>query len=449
MSDSSSDTIVAVATPPGHGGVSILRLSGHDVPEFAQNFLGNVPQPRYATLAEFLDAEGRVIDHGIAVYFPEPKSYTGEHILELQAHGSPIVIQMLIQRCLKSGMRLAKPGEFSERAFLNGQLDLAQAESVADLIQSSTEAAARSAFKSLEGEFSQKVYRLVEQVTELRIFIEAAIDFPDEEIDFLADGEVFCRLQQLSEMFDNLKQSIKLGQLLKEGLKVVLTGLPNAGKSSLFNRLSNENRAIVSHIPGTTRDALKQTIQIDGLPVEIVDTAGIRESVDEIEAEGVRKALESQARADLILLIIDDSQTEQEIINDLLRELPSGIPTIVVHNKIDINSSRRILGTSKNRIYLSALTGDGFDNLLLEIKRIAGYRQDEDSLFIARGRHLDAIRRAEDHLVKGIAQLQVYRAGELLAEELTSCQRAMGEITGEVTSNDLLDQIFGSFCIGK
>jgi len=280
----SGDTIVAVATPPGRGGISVLRLSGPDVPEFARNFLGGVPRPRYAGLADFPDSEGKIIDHGIAVYFPAPNSYTGEHILELQAHGSPVVMQMLIQRCLRSGIRLARPGEFSERAFLNGRLDLAQAEAVADLIESSTEAAARSAFNSLKGEFSEKVHGLVEQVTELRMFVEAAIDFPDEEIDFLADGEVFSRLKRLSGMFDDLKRSVKLGRLLKEGLKVVLTGLPNAGKSSLLNRLANENRAIVSHIAGTTRDVLEQVAQIDGLPVEIVDTAGRRESADEIEA---------------------------------------------------------------------------------------------------------------------------------------------------------------------
>ncbi|NKB63708.1 MAG: tRNA uridine-5-carboxymethylaminomethyl(34) synthesis GTPase MnmE [Gammaproteobacteria bacterium] len=447
------DDIVAIATPPGRGGVSIARLSGPNIPTFAQHFLGSIPTPRLAKLTEFKAGDGSIIDHGLALFFPFPNSYTGEHVLELHAHGSPIVMQMLVKRCLEYGMRLARPGEFSERAFLNGRLDLAQAEAVADLIASNTESAAKSAFNSLKGEFSERIHQLVGEVTELRIYVEAAIDFPDEEIDFLADGEVLTRLHHLRATFRELKKTARQGRLLRDGLKVVLTGLPNVGKSSLMNNLTNENRAIVSAIPGTTRDVLEQTVQIDGLPIELIDTAGVRNSADEIELEGVKRALEAQRNADLILLVVDDAREDYghhgklEGIDELFSGLPLSIPVIVVRNKIDLND--KPAGRLGDDVCVSALTGLGMDVLKEVILEKAGYRQIEDSQFIARERHMDAIRRGEEMLLRGITQLTEHQAGELLAEDLLECQRALGEITGEVTSEDLLGLIFGSFCIGK
>ncbi|NKB75587.1 MAG: tRNA uridine-5-carboxymethylaminomethyl(34) synthesis GTPase MnmE [Gammaproteobacteria bacterium] len=441
------DDIVAIATPPGRGGVSILRLSGPNIPAFSQRFIGAIPTDRLAKLTEFREQDGRAIDHGLALYFSAPNSYTGEHVLELHAHGSPVVMQMLVKRCLEFGVRLAKPGEFSERAFLNGRLDLAQAEAVADLIASNTESAARSAFNSLKGDFSEQIHLLVGKVTELRIYVEAAIDFPDEEIDFLGDGDVLARLNNLKDIFLQLKKTAKQGKLLRDGLKVVLTGLPNAGKSSLLNNFANENRAIVSAIPGTTRDVLEQVIQIDGLPIEVIDTAGVRDSTDEIEVEGVKRALAAQRNADLILLVVDDTQSNEHQVNDLLANLPKPIPFIIVRNKIDL--SARPAGRSGDNVGVSALTGAGMDELKELVLEKAGYRQIEDSQFIARERHMDAIHRAESMLLNGIAQLTDHQAGELLAEDLLACQHALGEITGEVTSEDLLGLIFGSFCIGK
>ena len=441
------DDIVAIATPPGRGGVSIIRLSGPHIPAFAHQFLGRLPKPRMATFAEFKDAQHHAIDHGLALYFPAPNSYTGEHVLELHGHGSPIAMQLLVKRCLEFGLRLARPGEFSERAFLNGRLDLAQAEAVSDLIESQTEAAAKSAFQSLKGRFSDRIEALVHKVTELRIYVEAAIDFPEEEIDFLADGDVQNRLDELLYDLASLLASVKQGQLLRDGLKVVLTGLPNAGKSSVLNALSNEQRAIVSAIAGTTRDVLEQVIQLDGLPIEILDTAGVRHAQDEIEAEGVRRAVAAQRQADLILLVVDDSTEQDSQISSLVETLPSGIPSILVRNKIDL--SQREPGGNEHEVSVSALTGEGMEALKSRILDNAGYRQSDDSRFIARARHLDAINRAQDCLKKGRDQLVTYRAGELLAEDLLACQHALGEITGEVTSDDLLGLIFGSFCIGK
>ncbi len=439
-----NDDIVAIATPPGRGGISIVRLSGPGIAAFAQSFLGRLPTPRSAILTDFKELDGTVIDSGIALYFSAPESYTGEHVLELQGHGSPVVMQMLLRRCQASGIRLARPGEFSERAFLNGRMNLAQAEAVADLIESSTESAARSAMRSLKGAFSEQIESLVSELIDLRIYVESAMDFPDEEIDFLGEEAVVSRLNALAERFSALNRSAQQGRLLKEGLSVVLTGLPNAGKSRLLNRLSNENRAIVSATPGTTRDVLEQYIEIDGLPVKLFDTAGLRDSVDEIEAEGVRRARCAQAQADLIVLVIDVTDSTE---GDVRAMLPDSVPMIKAYNKIDLTGESP--EETAEGIYLSALTGQGIDCLLRAIKRAAGYRQSDDSQFMARERHMHAIRRAEGFLLSGIRQLADYRAGELLAEELAECQRALGEITGELTSDDLLGLIFGSFCIGK
>ena len=446
-----TETIVAVATPPGKGGISIVRLSGKAAQAIGESvvskpFATSTTQRR-AVHADFLDAQGRAIDNGIALFFSAPNSFTGEDVLELQGHGSPIVSQMLVRRCIELGARMARPGEYSERAYLNGQLDLAQAEAVSDLIESSTEAAARSAMKSLQGDFSAKVHNLIDEVTRLRIFVEAAIDFPDEEIDFLEDARVVDQLYILSTLFEELRVSIKQGKLLRDGLKVVLTGLPNAGKSSLLNQLANDQRAIVSAIPGTTRDILDQQIEIDGLPVEIVDTAGIRDSKDEIEVEGVRRALAAQQQADLLILVVDDQSTDQLGREELVQSIDFSGPRLVVRNKIDLTSKKAIV--INDEVHLSALHGSGIDLLRERIKQYAGFRSDQDNQFIARERHIDALNRAENFLNQGLLQQEQFQAGELLADDLNSCQKALGEITGEISSDELLGLIFGSFCIGK
>jgi len=408
-------------------------------------------------LCDFRADDGRAIDRGLALYFPAPHSYTGEHALELHAHGSPVVMNMLVRRCLELGARLARPGEFSERAFLNGRLDLAQAEAVADLIASSTEAAARSAMHSLQGEFSSRIRELVGELTELRVLVEAEIDFPEEEITAgeisgaeaaAPDARMAARLRGLQRHFTRLREEAARGRLLRDGLKVALTGPPNAGKSSLLNALARRPRAIVSSIPGTTRDVLEQMIEIDGLPVELTDTAGLREGGDEIEIEGMRRAREAQRHADLILLVVDDTAENPQA---LLKACgggdgDGGAPLRLVRNKIDL--SGRAPGASDDGVSLSALSGAGLDALTEMIKAHAGHRGGEDSPFIARERHLDALRRASARLDAGARQFAAAR-GELLAEELGACQRILGEITGEVGSDDLLGMIFASFCIGK
>lgn len=440
---------MAVATPPGRGGISIARLSGPGVPALCQSLTGALPEPRYATLCNFTAADGAVIDRGLALYFPAPRSYTGEHQLELHGHGSPVVMKMLLRRCLELGASLARPGEFSERAYLNGRLDLAQAEAVADLIESGTEAAARSALRSLQGEFSARVRDLVGELTELRVFVEAAIDFPEEEIDFLSHRGVLARLDGLQRRFARLRESARHGQLLRDGLKVVLTGPPNAGKSSLLNALSRQPRAIVSALPGTTRDVIEQWLEMDGLAVQIIDTAGLRDAGDEIEAEGVRRALDAQRGADLVLLVIDDAATPAVDIAPLYERVAAGAPVCLVRNKIDVSGRAAGAAAGQDSVALSALSGAGLADLAAMIKARAGFRDSEDSGFTARQRHLDALARAGDCLDAGIRQLTANRAGELLAEDLAACQRILGEITGEVGSDDLLGLIFASFCVGK
>lgn len=435
------DTIVAMATPPGRGGIGIVRLSGPRVATIARSLTGEVPSPRQAVLARFRDADGAIIDEGIAIHFPAPASYTGESVLEIQGHGSPMVMQMLIRRCLELGARLARPGEFSERAFLAGRLDLAQAEAVADLIDSGTEAAARSAMNALRGVFSDQVHDLADELDGLRIYVEAAIDFPDEEIDFLADGEVLRRLEQLEASFAGLRRGMRQGKLLRDGLRVVLSGAPNAGKSSLLNRLVKEQRAIVSDIPGTTRDVLEQHLDLNGLPVVLVDTAGIRDSLDAIEAEGVRRARRAREQADLVLEVLDHGAP-----SDRDHE-PSEIPVLRVYNKIDLTGHPP--GGDTDEVFLSALTGAGMEHLVAAIEAFAGYREADASGFIARQRHLDALQRSHHHLQDGIDRLRRLNAGELLAEELRLAQESLGEITGKVTSDDLLGRIFSAFCIGK
>jgi tRNA modification GTPase len=444
------DTIVAVATPPGRGGIGIVRVSGPAVKHIAESLLGKLPRPRFATFADFIDATGRSIDRGLALFFPAPHSFTGEDVLELHGHGGPVVIDMVLGRALELGARQAGPGEFSERAFLNGKLDLAQAEAVADLIEAGSESAARSALRSLEGEFSRRVHALVEAFTRLRMVVEAAIDFPEEEIDFLADARVLHELDVLEADIALLLASTQQGVLLHDGMTVVLAGPPNAGKSSLLNALAQSETAIVSHIPGTTRDVLRERIHIDGMPLHIVDTAGLRESHDEIESEGIRRAREQMERADRILLVLDDA-VDAGAPAEVMDLLPPRLPRTVIRNKIDLTGRdagiENISGVVE--IALSARTGAGLDGLRQHLKACMGFQTAGEGAYIARRRHLDAIRRARDFLVQGRTQLKHSRAGELLAEDLRLAQQALSEITGEFTSDDLLGRIFSSFCIGK
>ena len=439
-----------MATPPGRGAIGVVRLSGAGIVAIGDALLGQTPPARRAALRDFCDAHGAVIDRGIALYFPAPSSYTGEHCLELHAHGGAVVLKMLMRRCIELGARAARPGEFSERAFLNGRLDLAQAEAVADLIASATEAAARSAMRSLQGEFSARIERLTAQLTELRVLIEAAIDFPDEDIDAARenDARVTRALTELQQQFAALRAEAARGQRLRDGLKVVLSGPPNAGKSSLFNALVRGPRAIVSDIAGTTRDVLEQSIEVGGMPVEMVDTAGLREPGDAIEREGVRRARAAQRSADLILLVVDDASATPAEIENWRRAIDA--PLCLVRNKIDV--SGRAPGDCApddcaRGVAVSALSAQGLDALLARIQQHAGLG-DADATFIARQRHLDALARAEQHLHAGAEQWRAL-GGELLAEELRACQNALGEITGAVGADDLLGRIFASFCIGK
>jgi len=443
------DTIAAVATPPGRGGIGVVRISGLAARSIAEKLLGRLPAPRRATFARFRDADGNPIDEGLALFFPAPHSYTGEDVLELHGHGGPVVLDMLIQRALALGARPARPGEFTERAFLNDKLDLAQAEAVADLIDAGSQAAARAALRSLEGEFSRQVQALVERLTGLRMHVEAAIDFPEEEVDFLADEKIGNGVTTLDADLMQLLATAQQGRLLHDGLVLVLTGRPNAGKSSLLNALAQRDTAIVSDVPGTTRDVLREYIQLDGLPLHIVDTAGLRPARDEIEAEGVRRARVELERADRALLIVDDTQPRVDDA-ELLQELPADLARTVVRNKIDL--SGRAPGIAQRdgitEISLSVKTGDGLELLRRHLKECVGYQPAAEGGFSARRRHLDAIRRAQAHLAVARDHAQK-RAGELLAEELRQAQRALGDITGEFTADDLLGRIFASFCIGK
>lgn len=441
-----SDTIVAAATPPGTGGIGIVRLSGGDVPRIAGRLIGPLPRPRRAARRIFQDAEGQPIDDGIALYFPAPASFTGEDVLELQGHGGPVVIAMLVEAALAAGARRAEPGEFSRRAYLNDKLDLAQAEAIADLIESGTAQAARAALRSLSGAFSEAVRSLTEQLTQLRMHVEAAIDFPEEEIDFLGDRQLQERLRACSQAFETLLASATAGRALRDGFHVVLVGRPNAGKSSLMNRLSGAESAIVTDVAGTTRDVLREQIDVDGLSVELVDTAGLREDPDVIEAEGIRRARVAMSTADAVIWVQDGTGDEAKRAEQTLAGIPGDTPVIVVRNKMDLPGATCGDGS---HVPLSAITGEGLTELRDRIKALAGYHNLGEGAFTARQRHIDALRRAAAHFTDGRQQLDEGRAGELLAEELRHAQRALGEITGEVGADELLGRIFSSFCIGK
>lgn len=450
------DTIVAQATPPGRGGVGIIRISGNQVKEVAQAILGKLPKPRYAEYLPFLDENGQVIDQGIALFFPNPHSFTGEDVLELQGHGGPIILDLLIKRILSiPATRIARPGEFSERAFLNDKVDLAQAEAIADLIDASSEQAAKSAMSSLQGVFSNKINELVNLLINLRIFVEAAIDFPEEEIDFLSDGKIETQLKDVIKQLNDVRSEAKQGSLLREGMKVVIAGRPNAGKSSLLNALSGRDSAIVTDIAGTTRDVLREHIHIDGMPLHIIDTAGLRDAYDEVERIGIERAWVEIEQADRVLLMVDGTTTTEinpeKLWPEFMQRLPSHIPVTVIRNKADLTGET--LGYSDvsqySLIRLSARTGNGVALLRDHLKQTMGFSATAEGGFLARRRHLQALEQAAKHLDNGLEQLITYHAGELLAEELRLAQESLSEITGSFTSDDLLGKIFGSFCIGK
>jgi tRNA modification GTPase len=442
------DTIAAIATPPGNGGVGIIRISGTLVTEIAKQLLNKSLIPRHALFSSFIDDDGSVIDSGISLYFPAPASYTGEDILELQGHGGSVVLDMLLRRVISLGARLANPGEFTERAFLNNKLDLAQAEAVADLIESSTEQSVRSAQKSMQGVFSAQINELVNELTELRIYVEAAIDFVDEEIDFLTDGVVENRIIRLLQGIRQIQKTAQQGRLLRDGMTVVLAGKPNAGKSSLLNALAGHEAAIVTDIAGTTRDVLRERIQLDGMPLHIIDTAGLRESDNSIEKEGIRRAHEEIQKADKILLLIDAREPETE---DLLKTLPTNIDITKVYNKIDLLGIAPEIKQTEDgySCYLSIKTGEGMDLLKQHLKQSVGFNEATDNVFIARRRHIEALRKGHEYVASALNQLQVSQAGELVAEDLRQAQMCLAEITGQFTSDDLLGKIFSSFCIGK
>ena len=457
MNNVETDTIVALATPSGRGGVGVVRISGPETQKIAKKILKKIPKPRFASFSTFKDTDDTIIDEGIALLFLAPNSFTGEDILELQGHGGPIIMDRLINCILTMGGRLAQPGEFSLRAFLNGKMDLTQAEAIADLIDAQSQQAAQSAIRSLQGEFSNLIRDLVDSLIRLRMYIEASIDFPEEEIDFISESHVLEDLKHLIQKLEIIEKSAQQGSLLQEGMKVVIAGKPNAGKSSLLNSLSGKDSAIVTEIPGTTRDILREYIHIDGLPLHIVDTAGLRETQDIIEQEGMKRAWNEIENADVILWVIDanDFRHQKDIISNLtiknkkITELK--IPIVLVNNKIDLfNEKPRFeKQTDYTLIHLSAKYHQGIDFLKHHLKELIGYQVSTEGTFIARRRHLDALEQAKNYLITGYNQIQKHRAAELLAEDLRQAQQALSEITGEFTSDDLLGKIFSTFCIGK
>lgn len=443
-----ADLIAAVATAPGRGGIGVVRLSGAGLASIAQSLTGRIPQARVATLSCFLDAAGAEIDKGIVLYFPAPHSYTGEDVLELQGHGGPVVMQLLLRRCLEIGARLAEPGEFTRRAYLNDKLDLAQAEAVADLIEASTAAAARSAVRSLSGEFSCVVHELVERLITLRMLVEATLDFPEEEIDFLRKSDAAGQLAGLTSDVRKLLGGARQGSLLRNGLHVVLAGQPNVGKSSLLNRLAGEERAIVTAVPGTTRDALRETIQVNGIPLHIVDTAGLRETEDEVERLGIARSWKEIERADVVLHLLDARVGMTQGDRVIANRLPPGVEQIVLHNKCDLTGhpGGREESEGKVSLWLSARTGEGMEALQQELLRVAGWQTGAEDVFLARERHLSALEEALVHLEAAATRLDRL---ELYAEEMRLAQEALSNITGKFTPDDLLGEIFSRFCIGK
>jgi tRNA modification GTPase len=459
---------VAIATAPGRGAVGIVRVSGKNIKGLIEALFSRALKPREATYTPFLDGQGQAIDQGLALFFPAPHSFTGEDVLELQAHGGPVVLQLLLARCLEAaaristgtdraclaGLRVALPGEFSERAFLNDKIDLAQAEAIADLIDASTEAAARSATRSLSGAFSQEINALRDALIHLRMLVEATLDFPEEEIDFLKKADAFGQLSKLQQTLHDVQQRARQGALLREGIKVVIAGQPNAGKSSLLNALAGAELAIVTPIAGTTRDKVQQTIQIEGVPVHVIDTAGLRESVDEVEKIGIERAWDAIESADAVLFLhdltrmdaIDYIAGEANIAAVLATKLLKRVPIIDIWNKVDASAAQQ----PGEGLTLSAKTGAGLDALRRKLLEVAGWQNAPEGVFIARERHVQALRAVDEHLTEAAKHLAAQAQSlDLLAEELRLAQNALSDITGEFTSDDLLGVIFSSFCIGK
>ncbi|HEY7885384.1 MAG TPA: tRNA uridine-5-carboxymethylaminomethyl(34) synthesis GTPase MnmE [Cellvibrionaceae bacterium] len=453
MNPTITDTIAAIATAPGRGGVGIVRISGPNAKSIGERLTQRSLKPRFAHYLPFVDNHNTEIDRGIALFFPAPNSFTGEDVLELQGHGGPMVLSLLLEAAKASGARQARPGEFSERAFLNDKLDLAQAEAIADLIEASSEQAARNALHSLQGVFSRQVHKLVEQLIALRIYVEASIDFPEEEIDFLSDGKVAGDLNKIAESLQQLIVKAKQGQLVRDGMRVVIAGKPNAGKSSLLNALVERESAIVTEIAGTTRDVLKEHIHIDGMPLHIIDTAGLREATDQVEQIGIERAWAEINQADRILLIIDAKEAiehpewqPENVWPEFTAKLKASSKVSVVYNKTDLIDAGQLPDKS---LYISAKTGQGLDALKQHLKDCMGYQSTLEGSFTARQRHVDALVKAEEYIHTGQSQLQGFAAGELLAEDLRQAQQSLSEITGEFTPDDLLGRIFSSFCIGK
>jgi len=451
-----TDTIVAIATASGRGGVGIVRVSGPKARMVADRLIKQPLQARTARYCPFFNGTGEILDQGIALFFPGPNSFTGEDVLEFQGHGGPVILDMLLSEITRLGVRLARPGEFSERAFLNDKLDLAQAEAIADLIDATTEQAARNALNSLQGAFSARINELVEALIQLRIYVEAAIDFPEEEIDFLSDGRVARELQIIEQKLHQVFTEANQGVLLREGMRVVIAGRPNAGKSSLLNALSGRESAIVTSIAGTTRDVLREHIHIDGMPLHVIDTAGLRDTTDEVEQIGVQRAWVEIQEADRVLLMVDSCTTAELdpalIWPEFIEKLPDPAKVTLIRNKIDLSgesADHYDPDAAQVCIGISAATGAGVDNLKHHLKQVMGYQQTNEGGFTARRRHLDALTRAREYLEAGKAQLYGSAAGELLAEDLRHAQKALGEITSEFTSDDLLGRIFSSFCTGK
>ncbi|BFM50131.1 tRNA uridine-5-carboxymethylaminomethyl(34) synthesis GTPase MnmE [Marinomonas sp. THO17] len=449
------DTIAAQATAPGRGGVGIIRLSGPYSLAIAKRIIGFEPKPRYAHYGPFKQADGEQLDMGLAIYFPGPNSFTGEDVFELQGHGGPVIMDMLLSYCLSLGARLARPGEFSERAFMNDKMDLTQAEAIADLIDSTSEQAAKCALRSLQGAFSKRVDELVEALIHLRIYVEAAIDFPEEEIDFIGDGKVASQLADIQHKLQSVLKEANQGALLREGMNVVIAGRPNAGKSSLLNALSGKESAIVTNIEGTTRDVLREQIHLDGMPLHIIDTAGLRDSPDEVERIGIQRAWDEIHKADRILMMVDsqsvDSKDPHQIWPEFMAQLGHSKHLTLIRNKVDLTQGH--IGIEEHQgipvISLSAKTGEGVTTLTEHLKKVMGFDSTTEGGFIARRRHIEALNKANRFLAAGHEQLHGYGAGELLAEDLKEAQQALSEITGAFTSDDLLGRIFGSFCIGK
>ena len=445
---SNADTIAAVATASGRGGIGVVRISGKQVAPLAQVLLGKLPTPRYATLSNFLDERNETIDQGIALYFPGPNSFTGEDVLELQGHGGPAVLQVLLQRCLALGARLAEPGEFTRRAFLNDKIDLAQAESVVDLIDAASAEAARSAMRSLQGDFSRLIHNLVEGLINLRMLVEATLDFPEEEIDFLEAAGAATKLRDLMAQLDHVLYTAKQGSLLRDGVQVVLIGQPNVGKSSLLNQLAGEDIAIVTAVAGTTRDAIRQLIKIEGVPLHIIDTAGLRDTTDEVEQIGINRTWQAVERANLALLVVDSVQGVAQADEAILAKLPKNLSVTRVFNKIDLHQipPRMESANAVTDIYLSAKSGEGIQMLREHLLHAAGWQPSGEGVFMARERHIKALHAARDAIVGAGMHWQQL---ELLAEELRLAQNSLNTITGEFGSDDLLGEIFSRFCIGK